>query len=152
ENVKVFEHTFISHSDQWTFAIQRTEIHTRWILVLDADLVLSKEFVDEMKNLKSSEEVAGYEADFQICVFGHPLPRSIYPPRIILCRPGQTSFYQDGHTQRLVVSGDVARLRTSIRHDDRKTLTHWLAAQDKYAKLERDKLLATRYLSLGGAD
>ena len=151
-NVRIFEHTFANHSDQWTYAIQRTGILTRWVLVLDADLLLSKEFVEEMVRQNPTEEVTGYEVRFQICVHGRPLPHSIYPPRIVLCRRDRVTFYQDGHTQRLVVSGSVGRMQASIGHDDRKSITHWLKAQDNYARLERDKLLAANPRHLDRAD
>ncbi|HYC14748.1 MAG TPA: hypothetical protein VEC75_10885, partial [Stellaceae bacterium] len=58
----------------------------------------------------------------------------------------------DGHTQRLSVSGAVRSLRHLVDHDDRKSLTHWLGAQDAYARLERGKLLAARAGELGRAD
>jgi len=151
-NVRAFSHTFESHAAQWTYAINETGIATDWILVLDSDYVLSEEFIRELADLVPLDGVVGYEAAFRYRIRDHALPRSIYPPRIILCRRDRARFHQDGHTQRLDAMGDVRRLTNPIDHDDRKSLTHWIVAQDRYARLETAKLLSSPYSELRGAD
>jgi glycosyltransferase involved in cell wall biosynthesis len=151
-NVRVVLREFDSHAAQWTYAICETGIATEWVLVLDSDYVLPDAFVQELRSATGEASVAGFEASFRYCVLGRGLPRSIYPPRIVLCRRDRANFVQDGHTQRLVVEGEVRRLKTSIDHDDRKPLTRWLMAQDRYARLERDKLLSAPTGTLRGAD
>ena len=150
--VRVFQHPFRAHAEQWHFAINETSIATPFVLGLDADYLLSEELIREFETLAPEPEIGGYEVAFRYCVLGHPLPRSIYPPRILLFRREQASFVQDGHTQRLSVSGSVRQLRHLVDHDDRKSLTCWVGAQDAYARLERDKLLAARASELGRAD
>ena len=39
--------------------------------------------------------------------------------------------------------GKAGKLRTPIRHDDRKPLAKWLSAQDRYTAMEARHLLAT---------
>jgi glycosyltransferase involved in cell wall biosynthesis len=151
-NVRILSRSFDSHAAQWDYAIRETGIASDWILTLDSDYVLSDRFVHELEDLAVEAGVAGYEAPFRYCVWGRRLPRSIYPPRVVLCRRDRARFIQDGHTQRLVVEGDVRRLHSPIDHDDRKPLSHWIVAQDRYARLERDKLLSTAKGTLGGAD
>jgi len=56
---------------------------------------------------------------------------------------------QDGHTQLLRADGLTAALGTPILHDDRKPLSHWIWSQDRYAKLEADKLTRTPTSALG---
>ncbi|HVM77668.1 MAG TPA: glycosyltransferase family 2 protein [Stellaceae bacterium] len=151
-SVRVFQHPFREHAEQWRYALNATSISTSWVLGLDADYIVSGELVREIEGLVPEPDTAGYEAAFRYCVLGHPLPRSIYPPRIVLFRPTQASYVQDGHTQRLSVSGRVRSLRHLVDHDDRKSLTRWVGAQDAYARLERDKLLASSARELGRAD
>jgi glycosyltransferase involved in cell wall biosynthesis len=151
-NVRVLLREFDAHATQWTYAIRETGIETEWILVLDSDYVLSDQFVQELEGVAGEAGVAGYEAPFRYCVLGRGLPRSIYPPRIVLCRRDRANFVQDGHTQRLTVEGSVRRLRSPIDHDDRKSLAHWVMAQDRYARLERAKLLSAPNGTLRGAD
>jgi glycosyltransferase involved in cell wall biosynthesis len=151
-NVRAFTRAFDTHTAQWTYAAQETGIATEWIMVLDADFVLAETFAEELAALEPGDGIAGYEARFRYCIGGRPLPRSLFPPRIVLCRRAHARFTQDGHTQRLDVAGGVGRLRSPIDHDDRKPLSHWIAAQDRYARLEREKLLASPAGSLGRAD
>src|SRR5262249_21918365 len=106
-----------------------------------------------MGSLAPPDYVAAYEVEFRYRILGRALPRSIYPPRIVLCRRERARFSQDGHTQRLeVTNGRVLRLESSIDHDDRKSLTHWIAAQDRYARLERTKLRSAPTRELKAAD
>jgi glycosyltransferase involved in cell wall biosynthesis len=151
-NVRVIEHAFESHAAQWLYALRDTGVGTEWVLVLDSDYLVPQELIRELETLKPEERIAGYEARFRYCICGRPLPRSIYPPRIVLSRRGCSTFYQDGHTQKLAVSGDIGRLRNAIDHDDRKSLDAWLSAQKAYARLERDKILAQARGKLGFAD
>ena len=151
-NVRVVSRDFDSHAAQWTYAVRETGIATEWVLALDSDYVLSDAFVQELRGAAGEAGVAGFEASFRYCVFGRGLPRSIYPPRVVLCRRDRASFVQDGHTQRLVVQGEVRRLETPVDHDDRKPIGRLLMAQDRYARLERDKLLSAPSGTLHGAD
>ena len=151
-NVRLFSHAFKDHASQWLYATRETAIATEWILTLDSDYIVPDDLVREFRTLDIEPDTAGYEVGFRYCVLGRPLPRSIYPPRIVLCRKDRANFYQDGHTQRLAVDGGVRRLRSSIDHDDRKSLTRWLAAQNAYARLEREKILSSKRGNLTGAD
>jgi glycosyltransferase involved in cell wall biosynthesis len=142
-NVRLFVRPFDSHERQWNYAVNDTAIATEWVLTFDADYILSNEGIDELRQLEPGADVAGYEASFRYCIHGHALRHSIYPPRVVLFRRGKGIFHQDGHTQRLTVSGRTQPLRQPLRLDDRKPIAHWVVAQDRYARLERDKLLAT---------
>jgi glycosyltransferase involved in cell wall biosynthesis len=139
---RLVRRAFDSHDRQWTFGLRETGIATPWVLTLDADYVLPPEFGRELAALAPPPDIAGYEAQFRFCIHGRPLRRSLYPGRIVLLRRDQASFYQDGHTQRVQVEGGVLPLQSHIDLDDRKPLSHWVASQDRYARLERDKLLA----------
>lgn len=140
--VEVFNRPFDSHASQWNFALRSTGITTPWVLALDADYVLSGELVTELKGLCPNEGIAGYRADFIYCIAGKALRGSLYPPVVVLFRVDRGSYRQDGHTQRLELAGDVESLRGRIRHDDRKSLEQWFAAQSRYARLDADKLLS----------
>jgi glycosyltransferase involved in cell wall biosynthesis len=140
--VRVFARPFDRHDHQWNFAIGETGVATPWILTLDADYLVTEAGVRELEALDPPAAIAGYEAPFRMCVCGRLLRSSIYPPRTVLFRRGLGSNYQDGHTQRLAVAGAIGRLKEPIRHDDRKSLSRWAFEQDRYARLERDKLAA----------
>lgn len=151
-NVRVFERAFTTHAEQWNFGLAQTAIETEWVLALDADFVLTDEVLRELKALSPPAAVAGYRAPFTYCIGGTPLRSAVYPPVTVLFRRGAATYEQDGHTQRVRVTGLVQPLSARIRHDDRKPLAHWIASQVRYMKLEADKLLAAPSASLATVD
>jgi glycosyltransferase involved in cell wall biosynthesis len=142
-NVRLFVRPFDSHERQWSYAVNDTDIATNWVLTFDADYIISEEGIEELRRLEPGVDIAGYEASFLYCIHGHPLRHSLYPPRIVLFRRGKGVFHQDGHTQRVTVAGSIEPLRQPLRLDDWKPISHWVVAQDRYARLERNKLLGT---------
>ena len=149
-NVRIVTRPFDTHAKQWNFGLQ--QVRTAWVLTLDADYQLSPELNSEIQNLNPDQELAGYEARVEYRVFGHPLRTSVYPPRVVLFRRERASYYDDGHTQRLRPIGPVKPLTGLIYHDDRKSLSHWLQSQDRYATLEARHLLTVRSDQLVFAD
>jgi glycosyltransferase involved in cell wall biosynthesis len=139
--VRVFERAFTTHAEQWNFAVHATGITAEWVLALDADFVLTDAIIDEIKALQPDDRTHGYWASFDYCIDGRPLRGAAYPPVAVLYRRDRARYVQDGHTQRVRIDGTVAHLSGRILHDDRKPLSHWLAAQARYMKLEADKLL-----------
>lgn len=151
-NVRVFERAFTTHAEQWNFGLESTGIRTEWVLALDADFVLSEEISLEIQGLAPPDGVAGYRASFTYCVGGQPLRGAAYPPVVILYRRSRARYFQDGHTQRVRVDGRVVPLSARLFHDDRKPLSHWLAAQCRYMRLEAAATGPMPFGSLGWID
>lgn len=151
-NVRVATRRFDSHANQWNHGLAACGIEAEWVLALDADYVLAPALVDEIAALDPPASVGGYWAHFRYCIEGHALTASLYPPVMILYRRAQATYVQDGHTQRVAVKGEARTLSGAVLHDDRKSLGAWLAAQDRYARLECDLLLATPWARLGWRD
>jgi hypothetical protein len=143
-NVRIVCRPFISHAEQWAFAVAKAGVRTEWVLTLDADYVLTTAGTSEIQSLDPSSAVAGYSCRFQYWALGRPLRGSLYPPRIVLARKDCVRFHQDGHAHRLTVGGEVRSLRSPMIHDDRKPTATWLANQWRYAQLEATKLLGPR--------
>jgi glycosyltransferase involved in cell wall biosynthesis len=151
-NVRLFRRPFDTHATQWNYGLNETDISTDWVLALDADYVLSLQLVAELRSLNPEPSVAGFRTPFSYHVAGVPLRGSVYPPVTTLFRRSLARYEQDGHTQRVVVEGHVDVLTGCINHDDRKSLARWLAAQDRYMKLEAAKLRSTAFKKLSWAD
>ncbi len=58
----------------------------------------------------------------------------------MLYRHAYDYYQQDSHTQKVVIKGTVQYLRASILHDNRKSLRHWVSSQNRYIRLEAQKL------------
>jgi glycosyltransferase involved in cell wall biosynthesis len=138
-NVELFVRPFDDHTTQWNYGL--TLVGTEWVLTLDADYMVASSLVGEVNHISS--DVEAYFCRFRYCVFGRPLRASLYPPRAILFRRSRCAYEEDGHTQRLRVTGRSSMLATVVDHDDRKGLSRWLVAQDRYAVLEAKKLMKT---------
>ena len=137
--VGVFVHEFVDFARQCNFGLVHVE--SPWVLSLDADYELSDELLDELRTLIPGEAIAGYRARFVYRIHGHPLRGTLYPPRTILYRRDRGYYRQEGHGHRVQVDGEVLSLRGVIYHDDRKPLSRWLAAQQRYASDEADYLI-----------
>ena len=136
--VRMLQRKFDTHTAQWNFGI--AQITTPWVLALDADYILPVAFAGELAALSPAEDLNAYFARFRYCILGHPLRCTLYPPRAVLFRKDRCQYVQDGHTQTLQVNGQTGWLDSVIDHDDRKPLSHWCWAQDRYATLEAEKL------------
>ncbi len=148
KNVRCIHHAFESHAQQWSFAINESCIASDWVLALDADYLLTDSLVEEIAALDPGAEVVGYETAFRYCIWGRPLRGTLYPPVTTLYRRLSARYVQDGHTQRLKLIGGVKQLGSFIWHDDRKALSHWLWAQDRYGRLEAKVLFKSNWRNL----
>jgi glycosyltransferase involved in cell wall biosynthesis len=149
---RIFQREFDCHENQWNFALKETGIDSEWVLALDADYLVTPELIEELRELKPGAHIAGYRAQFVYCVNGRPLRGSAYPPVAVLYRREGSEYRQDGHTQRVLVQGNVESLRAPILHDDRKSFDHWLRSQARYMKLEATTLARSKWRDLGWAD
>lgn len=151
-NVRVVVRPFDSHAVQWNFGLKAAGIVSEWVLAMDADYVLTDDFIAELQRLMPGPHVSGYRMRFRYCIDGKPLSGTLYPPVIGLFRRELARYVQDGHTQRAVVDGPVGVLKAQVYHDDRKPLGRWLQAQDRYASLECDLLMRRSWSELRWQD
>ena len=146
--IKIFQRKFDTHTQQWNYGLE--QIESEWVLSLDADYVLADSPIETFQLLTDSD-INGYFIPFKYCVFGKPLRGTILPPRLALFKKASATYIDDGHTQLLKLDGRSSQLNYYIHHDDRKPLSRWLWAQDRYMVIEAKKLLQTpdRDLSWG---
>ncbi len=147
--VQIFQREFDTHTNQWNYGLQ--QVKSEWVLSLDADYILTDNLIAEIDALPKDALIDGYLVRFKYCVFGKPLSGTLLPPREVLFRRKKAVYVNDGHTQLLRVKGKSCMLASYIYHDDRKSLSRWLWAQDRYLIIEAKKLLETpaRELSFG---
>jgi glycosyltransferase involved in cell wall biosynthesis len=147
---EVLQRPFDDCASQWNFG--NSQVAGGWILSLDADYELSEALVAEIGTLRPAPTTSGYRAQFVYRMFGRALRGSLYPPRIVLYRKDKSHYRNEGHTQQLVVSGEVLPLAGTIFHDDRKPIARWFSSQRQYARREADYLLASDRRSLTRTD
>jgi glycosyltransferase involved in cell wall biosynthesis len=148
--IEVFQRHFDTHTNQWNYGL--SQIKTEWVLSLDADYILTDNLIDQLEYLIPNTNINSYFACFKYCIFGNPLRGTILPPRQILFRKKFAIYIDDGHTQMLQVEGKSSQLSGFILHDDRKPLSRWIWAQDRYMTLEVKKLRETPNNELSWGD
>ncbi len=158
--VEVVHRPFDTHARQWNAGLDT--IHAGWVLSLDADYVVTPALqralaasilqADEIGAEGAAPGPNGFRIPFRYCVAGVPLRGTVLPPRIALFRSGCGTYIDDGHTQDLVLQGQVELITEPFLHDDRKTLDRRLWAQQRYMRRETDKLLHTPDAQLSRAD
>jgi glycosyltransferase involved in cell wall biosynthesis len=151
-SARTFQRNFDDHAKQWDYGLNATAIGTDWVLALDADYIVTPEFLDEVRALAPEDDVAGYRVRFKYCIAGRALRGAVYPPGIVLYRRAAASYEQDGHTQRVKLTGRIQDLASFILHDDRKPLQQWLLSQGRYMRLEADKLRKLSFAELATHD
>ncbi|MCS7064344.1 MAG: glycosyltransferase family 2 protein [Methylacidiphilales bacterium] len=150
-NTKVIHRPFDNHTNQWNFGI--SQVSTPWILSLDADYIVSAEFLDGIRRLDVSNPCSVYYGRFKFILYGRVLKTNIYPPRAVLFRRGMHVYIPDGHTQKLDIKDQRKHFIDGyILHDDRKAFERWGRNQIQYAQLEAQKLLSTPPSTLGRND
>ena len=147
--VEVFSRKFDTHATQWNYGLEK--VATEWVLSLDADYIVTDALITEIKNLPLNSSIDGYFVRFKYCVFGKPLRGTLLPPRQVLYKREKATYQDDGHAHKVIVQGKSSQLSAYIHHDDRKPLSRWLWAQDRYMVIESKKLLETpeHELSIG---
>lgn len=148
--VQIFQRKFDSFAAQCNYGL--TKISSPWVLSIDADYVLTDELIHEIQALSGDSGVDSYSIRFKYCVFGKPLRGTLLPPRKVLYKKEKAIYQDDGHAHRVCVEGTSAMLSAYIHHDDRKSLSRWLWAQDRYMVTEAEKLLATPIHELSWGD
>jgi glycosyltransferase involved in cell wall biosynthesis len=138
--IKIFQRKFDTHAQQWNYGLE--QVQSEWVLSLDADYVLTDKLIESF-NSAIDPTIDGYFIPYKYCVFGKPLHGTILPDRLALFKKDSGTYIDDGHTQLLKLQGQSSRLNAYIHHDDRKPLSRWLWAQDRYMVMEAKKLLGT---------
>ncbi|MES2568833.1 MAG: glycosyltransferase family 2 protein [Verrucomicrobiota bacterium] len=137
-NVDIVQRKFDSFAEQCNFGLSL--IQTTWVLSLDADYVLTNELIEAISAIGREEEITGYTAAFEYCVYGKPLRKTVLPARTILYQRESAHYQNEGHSHRVHIEGTVAHLPGFIRHDDRKPLSRWFRSQISYMELEAPHL------------
>ena len=139
--VEIFQRGFDTFATQCNYGLE--QVKTEWVLSLDADYIVTDDLMAEIDTLPKESLVDGYFVRFKYCVFGKPLRGTLLPPREVLFRREKGIYVDDGHAHRLQVKGKSSMLSSYLYHDDRKPLSRWVWAQDRYMIIEAKKLLET---------
>ena len=139
---EVMERAFVSHSDQFTFALETGNIQTEWVLRLDADERLSEASQKEIETalrLAQNTNIHGFVIPFEVSFLGKRLKHGgIYPFRkMILFRYGHAAMEHRRMDEHLYLTdGKTKNLKAVCFHHDFKDLSTWIDKHNKYSSKE----------------
>lgn len=139
-NTVIVQRPFDSFASQCNYGLSLMD--SKWILSLDADYVLTDEFIAETKEFVNRTDKVAYLTKFKFLVFGEALSKDNTTPRPVLFLKAAGEYYDDGHAHRLTIIGEKGEYKSAILHDDRKSLSRWFSNQDGYSIKEAKKLMS----------
>lgn len=143
-NVAWHVRAFDKHMAQWEHGIHQTGITSEYILALDADMQVTSALLKEIEEKFLSGGYEGGVIPFTYHYYGKALSGSLCPPQLRLFKRTGVRVAQPDHTQRFSAAGNTYKFRSSLIHDDRKSVERWVASQLAY------QLLNEKELSNGG--
>lgn len=140
-NVELAYRKFDTFAQQCNYGL--SVIDSEWVLSLDADYVLTDDFIKETKEFltRDDKDIVAYFTKFEFLIYGKKLLSNNTTPRAVLFRKSSGHYFDDGHAHRLEIKGNTGFYKSRILHDDRKSLSRWLSNQDGYSIKECKKML-----------
>jgi glycosyltransferase involved in cell wall biosynthesis len=136
---------------QW--AMDTLSIANDWILLLDADEVLTPELAEEIRSAIQNPEMNGYSIQLRTWFLGRPLRHGdVALWKLALFRRGKGRFEcrlkdQDASMadmevhEHVVVEGGTAKLRNPLIHHNVESLSRYIQKHDEYSNWEARVLL-----------
>ena len=138
---EVYSHEFENYARQFNWAIDNTEISTKWTFRLDADERLTPELCSELENLASTHEnddVNGILLEAWLYFLGLKIKHGCHNKRkIMLFKSGIGRIEDRKMDEHTVLSeGRCVAAKNRFIHYDFKDMTHWVNKMNWYATRE----------------
>lgn len=139
-NVRIFQRKFDDFASQRNFGLKNCEPKYPWVLHLDADELVDREFLEECSLLASLDQKSGYLVPSKLIFLNkwikHASGFPVYQMRFM--KLGEVEFVQVGHGQR---EGDSIRgmgyMKSAYLHFNfSKGLSDWFEKHNRYSTLE----------------
>lgn len=143
---KLFNASFNSFSDKLNWCINELDIHTPWVLRLDADEYIQEKYFELLYSsiLKANNDISGIYLRRQLWFMNqHIRYGGLYPNfslrlwrhKSVLCE----NRILDEHM--LLIRGESVKIHVDIIDNPLSSLSHWMYKHSNYAKLEASNLL-----------
>lgn len=144
-NVAILKNKWTNYATQFNWALENTEINTRWVLRLDADEYLTTELVEELKehlpNLE--QDITGIVFPLRRVFLGRTIRRGMNQVKLLrLFQNGKAKSevrQMDEHIQ--VIEGRTIEFKNEFADDNLNNLSWWTQKHIGYAIREAADLL-----------
>ena len=135
----------LDYVDKLNFIIKK--IKNEWLLILDADYILSKRFYYEINTITLRRNYV-YQFKIYNKINNQIILEDLYPPKTLLFQVDKIFFKKDGHKEKINFVGKKILLKSYIIHYDLKNFKFWIINQFNYAKIDGNKNLSTKFTKL----
>lgn len=139
---EVVVHPFVTHGQQFNWALDNLNITTKWVFRLDADEEVTADLREEIVNeciSHANDNVNGLVVKFKIYFLGRFLKHGgMYPfYRTTIFKYGKGYIDEAGmRDQTVITEGDLYYLKNDCLHYDFKSLENWIGKHNWYSTLE----------------
>lgn len=137
----VYVHDFENYSRQFNWALDYTDITTKWTFRLDADERLTPELCEELEKLAeehAEDDVNGIVMESWLYFLGRKIKHGCHNKRkLMMFKTGIGRIEDrkmDEHT--ILLSGTSVAAKNRFIHYDFKDMTHWINKMNWYATRE----------------
>jgi glycosyltransferase involved in cell wall biosynthesis len=124
---------------------------TKWVLFLDADEYLTKEFKTELKTALQKDGVVGYWLNYTIYFLGKKLKGGYPLDKLALFQVGSgeyeridedrwSKFDMEIH-EHPILNGKTGTIKSKIDHQDFRGVSHYVTKHNEYAWWEAERFL-----------
>ncbi|EMU55273.1 glycosyltransferase family 2 protein [Clostridium butyricum] len=140
-NADVYENKFISHSNQFNWALKNCNITSEWIFRIDADEEMTAELVEEFKDKipQITEGINGVFLRRRRYFMGRWIKHGdVYPEKVMrLFRTGTAESEDRTMDEHIVLKfGDAIEFESDFEDKDTKDLTFWINKHNWYSNKE----------------
>ena len=140
----VVEHTFEGYAAQKNWGLDHLPWQGEWVFILDADERLTPALRDELLATAAGpadSAVDGYFVNRLMIFMGRAIRHGgLYPSwHLRFFRRGRARYEDRAVHEHMLCAGPTARLRHSLLHVRRESITRYLAKHIRYADLESDE-------------
>lgn len=146
---EVFINPFTNHAKQFNWALDNTNVSTKWVMRLDADEYITPELALVLPHrlLEVGEDVDGFTLNLRRIFMGKWLRHgALYPIRLLrIWRVGSGRCEERWMDEHVSVQGRVAHIDADFADHNLHSLTRWTEKHNKYASREAVDLLNLEY-------
>ena len=144
---EVVEHPFVTHGQQFNWAMNNLNITSKWIFRLDADEEVTPELAEEIVEKcarHTDDDVSALVGNFRIYFLGRFLRHGgMYPfYRTTIFKNGKGYIDENGmRDQTVITEGRLEYLKNDFLHYDFKSMEAWIQKHNWYSSLEVKNLV-----------
>jgi glycosyltransferase involved in cell wall biosynthesis len=147
-NIRVLHHSFRDFASQRNFGLAEGKFRHNWVLHLDADEIVTPEFVRRLAELEAHEGIDAYCIPSKLVMCGRWLRHAgMYPVyQVRLGRVGALRFRQVGHGQHEDLPSERIAIfdEPYVHHAFSQGFKRWLEKHIEYAEAEAEELIRVR--------